>query len=86
MMACCFNASVAAGSDLDVRGASYLVCQRRFRFEENSLGMVASLANRIPLAELMTELIPVCLVAVFYCSCSEDPCGPLGLHVGTSLT
>ena len=64
VMACCFNASVAAGFDLDVRGASYLVCQRRFRFEENSLGMVASLANRIPLAELMTELIPVCLVAV----------------------
>ena len=34
--ACCFNASVAAGFDLAVRLASGLVCQRRFRFEENS--------------------------------------------------
>ena len=38
------NASVAVCFDLDVRDASYLGCQRRFRFEENSLGMVASLA------------------------------------------
>ena len=36
VMACCFNASVAAGFDLAVRLASGLVCQRRFRFEENS--------------------------------------------------
>ncbi len=40
VMACCFNASVAAGFDLDVRGVSYLVCQRRFRLEENSRDMV----------------------------------------------
>ena len=39
----CFNASVAAGSDLDVRGASYLVCQRRFGLEENSRDMVIRL-------------------------------------------
>ena len=43
VIARCFNASVAAGSDLDVRGASYLVCQRRFRSEENSGDMVSSL-------------------------------------------
>ena len=36
-----FNASVAAGFDLDVRGASYLVCQRRFGLEENSRDMVS---------------------------------------------
>lgn len=35
-MACRFNASVATGFDLDVRGVSYLVCQRRFGLEENS--------------------------------------------------
>ena len=43
VMACCFNASVAVGFDLDVRGASYLVCQRRFRLEENSRDMVIRL-------------------------------------------
>jgi hypothetical protein len=42
-MACCFNASVAAGFDLDVHLASSLVCQRRFRLEENSRDMVISL-------------------------------------------
>ena len=41
VMACCFNASVAAGFDLDVRGVAYLVCQRRFRLEENSRDMVS---------------------------------------------
>ena len=40
VMACCFNASVAAGFDLDVRDASYLVCQRRLGLEENSRDMV----------------------------------------------
>ena len=40
MMACRFNASVATGFDLDVRGVSYLVCQRRFGLEENSRDMV----------------------------------------------
>ena len=43
VMACCFTARVAAGSDLDVRGASYLGCQRRFRLEENSRDMVIRL-------------------------------------------
>ena len=43
VMACCFNASVAAGFDLDVRGVAYLVCQRRFRIEENSRDMVSCL-------------------------------------------
>ena len=38
-----FNASVAVGVDLDVRGASYLVCQRRFGLEENSRDMVIRL-------------------------------------------
>ena len=32
----CFNGSVAEAFDLVVRLASGLVCQRRFRFEENS--------------------------------------------------
>ena len=36
VMACCFNASVAAGFDLDVRGASCLAYQRQFGVEENS--------------------------------------------------
>ena len=36
VMACCFTARVAVGFDLDVCGASCLVCQRRFRLEENS--------------------------------------------------
>ena len=39
VMACCFTARVAVGFDLDVRGASYLGCQRRFRLEENSRDM-----------------------------------------------
>ena len=43
VMACRFNASVATGFDLDVRGASYLVCQRRFGLEENSRDMVIHL-------------------------------------------
>ena len=43
VMACCFNASVAAGFDLDVRDASYLVCQRRLGLEENSRDMVIRL-------------------------------------------
>ena len=43
VMACCSNASVAAGFDLDVRGVSYLVCQRRFGLEENSRDMVIHL-------------------------------------------
>ena len=43
VMACCFNASVAAGFDLDVRGVAYLVCQRRFRLEENSRDVVTCL-------------------------------------------
>ena len=43
VMACCFTARVAVGFDLDVRGASYLVCQRRCRLEENSRDMVICL-------------------------------------------
>ena len=42
-MARCFNASVAVGFDLDVPGVSLLVCQRRFRLEENSRDMVIRL-------------------------------------------
>ena len=42
-MAGCFNASVAAGFDLDVRCVSRLVCQRRLRLEENSRDMVTHL-------------------------------------------
>jgi phosphoenolpyruvate carboxylase len=43
VMVCCFNVSVAAGSELDVRGASYLACQRWCRLEENSRDMVICL-------------------------------------------
>ena len=43
VIAGCFNASVAAGFDLDVRDASYLVCHRRFGLEENSRDMVICL-------------------------------------------
>jgi hypothetical protein len=43
VIAGCFNASVAAGFDLDVRDVSYLVCQRRFGLEENSRDMVICL-------------------------------------------
>ena len=43
VMARCFNASVAVGFDLDVRGVSLLVCQRWFRLEENSRDMVTHL-------------------------------------------
>ena len=43
VMARCFNASVAVGFDLDVPGVSLLVCQRRFRLEENSRDMVIRL-------------------------------------------
>ena len=42
-MAGCFNASVAAGFDLDVRCVSRLVCQRRLGLEENSRDMVIRL-------------------------------------------
>ena len=34
-MACCITARVAVGSELDVRGGSCLVCQRRSVVEEN---------------------------------------------------
>ena len=43
VMACCFTARVAVGFDLDVCGASGLVCQRQFRLEENSRDMVVCL-------------------------------------------
>ena len=43
VMARCFNASVAVGFDLDVRGVSLLVCQRWFRLEENSRDRVTHL-------------------------------------------
>ena len=43
VMACRFNASVAVGSDLDVRGVSCLACQREFGDEENAAGMGARL-------------------------------------------
>ena len=36
----CFNASAAAGSEMDVCGASCLACQRQFGVEENSRDMV----------------------------------------------
>ncbi len=36
----CINASGAAGSDLDARDASCLVCHRRFGGEDNSWDMV----------------------------------------------
>ena len=42
-MARWFNASVPAGSELDVRGVSRLVCQREFAIEEISRDMVAYL-------------------------------------------
>ena len=41
VIACSFNASVAAGFDLAVRDASCLVCHRRFGGEDNSWDMVA---------------------------------------------
>ena len=40
VIACCFNVSVAVGSDLAVRDASCLVCHRRFGGEDNSWEMV----------------------------------------------
>ena len=43
VMACHFNASVVAGFDPDVRGVSSLVCQRRFRLEENFREVVSCL-------------------------------------------
>ena len=43
MIGCCFSASVAVVFDLDVRGASYLVCQRQLGFEDNSRDMVIPL-------------------------------------------
>ena len=36
----CFNASVAAGFDMDVCGVARLACQRQFEVEENSRDMV----------------------------------------------
>jgi hypothetical protein len=36
VMACCFTARVAVGSDPDVIDVFRLVCQRRFRSEDNS--------------------------------------------------
>ena len=41
--ACCINASVVAGVDLDVRGVTYLVCQPRSEFAENFRDMVTCL-------------------------------------------
>ena len=41
VMVRCVSASVAVGSELDVRGVSHLVCQRRCGFEENSRDMVS---------------------------------------------
>ena len=38
---CCINASGVVRSNLDVRGASCLACQRQFGVEENSRDMVA---------------------------------------------
>ena len=38
---CRINASGVVCSDLDVRGASCLACQRQFGVEENSRDMVA---------------------------------------------
>ena len=38
---CCINASGVVLSNLDVRGASCLACQRQFGVEENSRDMVA---------------------------------------------
>ena len=40
---CCINASGAVCSNLDVRGASCLACQREFGVEENSRDMVGRL-------------------------------------------
>ena len=71
VMACRFSASVVAGFDLDVRsGASYHVCQRQFvRLEENSGDMVVRpWVSECALAELISGLIPACLVAVFFVS------------------
>ena len=43
VIACCFNASVAVGSDLVVRDASCLVCHRWFGGEDNSWDLVVCL-------------------------------------------
>ena len=42
VMACCFNASVAAGFDLDARSVSFHVCQRQFAVEDNSRDLVTA--------------------------------------------
>ena len=63
VMACCFNESVAASSDHDVRRVSRLACQRRFGVGENSRGMAVRLrVNQRPLGGLIFELKLACLV------------------------
>ena len=43
VMARCFNASVAAGFDMDAGGVARLACQRQFGVEENSRDLVSCL-------------------------------------------
>ena len=42
VIACCINASVAAGFDLDARSVSFLVCHRQFAIEDNSRDLVTA--------------------------------------------
>ena len=59
---CCINASGVVCSDLDVRGASCLACQRQFGVEENSRENGSSLmGDRKCLVELISGLNIVCL-------------------------
>jgi hypothetical protein len=39
VIACHVSESVVAGVELDVRGASCLVCQRQLEYGDNSVGM-----------------------------------------------
>ena len=65
VIAYCFNASVAVCFELYARGASYPLCQRRFRIVDNSRDMDYRLrGERTCLAERISEPIPACLVAV----------------------
>ena len=64
VMACCFNASVAAGFDLDVRGVVTLCVNVGSDLRKTPGTWYLACGERMCLVELISELIPVCLVAV----------------------
>ena len=64
VMACCFNASVAAGFDLDVRGVVTLCVNVGSELRKTPGTWYLACGERMCLVELISKLIPVCLVAV----------------------